>query len=139
MSNVLSRKRGLSELEFWKNANEIRAVFTRYLMNEKHVPKRWRPVFTFPGIDYARRLMEEVTAANSIYPTNETELAQRRYHQNEAIVAVEQIIQHAQWMIETLDGVKVSDFEYLGELLFKETALLKAWRKSNKVLPQKRE
>ena len=139
MSNVLSRKRSLSELEFWKNATEIRAAFTRYLMNEKHVPKRWRPVFTFPGIEYVRRLMEEVTAANTIYPTNETELEQRRAHQNEAIVAVEQIIQHCQWMIETLDCVKVSDFEYLGELLFKETALLKAWRKSNKVLTQKRE
>ena len=139
MSNVLSRKRSLSELEFWKNATDIRAVLTRYLMNEKHIPKRWRPVFTFPGIDYARRLMEEITAANTIYPTNETELAQRRYHQNEAIVAVEQIIQHCQWMIETLDNVNVSDFEYLGALLFRETALLKAWRKSNKVLPQKRE
>jgi hypothetical protein len=139
MSSVLARKRNLSELEFWKNATEIRAVFTRYLMSENHVPKRWRPVFTFPGIDYARRLMEEVTAANTIYPTNEIEVAQRRAHQNEAIIVVEQIIQHAQWMIDTLDGVHVSDFEYLGELLFKETALLKAWRKSNKVLPQKRE
>ena len=139
MSNVLSRHRSLSELEFWKTAVEIRAVFTRYLMAEKHVPKRWRPVFTFPGIEYARWLMEEITAANTIYPTTEAELAQRRAHQNEAIVAVEQIIQHIQWMIETLDGVKVADFEYIGELLTKETALLKAWRKTNKVLPQKRD
>jgi hypothetical protein len=42
-------------------------------------------------------------------------------------------------MIETLDGAKVADFEYIGDMLFRETALLKAWRKSNKVLPQKRE
>ena len=139
MSNVLSRKRSLSELEFWKNATEIRAAFTRYLMNEKHVPKRWRPVFTFPGIDLARKLMEEITAANSIYPTTETELAQRRAHQNEAIVKCEQIIQHIQWMIDTLESVKVADFMIIGEKLFKEVALLKAWRKQNKVLTQKRE
>ena len=138
MSNVLARQRTLSELEFWKNATEIRASFTRFLMSEKHVPKRWRPVFTFPGIGYALKLMEEITAANTIYPTTEAELEQRRAHQNEAIIAVEQIIQHMQFMIETLDECRVSDFEHLGEKLFKEVALLKAWRKQNKVLTQKK-
>ena len=108
-------------------------------MNEKHVPKRWRPVFTFPGIDLARKLMDEITAGNTIYPTTEAELAQRRAHQTEAVIACEQIIQHIQWMIDTLDGVKVSDFEVLGEALFKEVALLKAWRKQSKVLTHKRE
>jgi hypothetical protein len=139
MSNVLSRKRTLSELEFWRNGTDIRATFTRYLMTEKYVPKRWRPVFTFPGIDLARRLMEEITAANTIYPTTEAELAQRRAHQNEAIIACEQIVSHIQFMIETLDTVKVCDFQVLGDMLFKEEALLKAWRRQNKVLPQKRE
>jgi len=139
MSNVLSRKRSLSELEFWKNATEIRAVFVRYLMNENKVPKRWRPVFTFPGINYALKLMEEITAANTIYPTNEAELNQRRIHQNEAVIACEQIIQHIQFMIDTLDGVNVSDFTNLGDMIFKEVALIKAWRKQNKVLTQKRE
>jgi hypothetical protein len=139
MSNVLARKRSLSELEFWKNGSEIRADFVRYLMSEKHIPKRWRPVFTLPGIGYAMKLMEEITAANSIYPTNEAELEQRRAHQNEAVVACEQIIQHIQFMIETLDGVKVNDFELLGDKIFKEIALVKAWRKSSKVLTHKRE
>ena len=139
MSNVLSRKRSLSELEFWKNGTEIRSVFVRYLMNEKHVPKRWRPVFTFPGIELAMKLMQEITAANTIYPTTEYELSQRRGHQNEAIVACEQIIQHIQFMIDTLDGVQVSHFLVLGEMLFKEIALIKAWRKQNKVLTPKRE
>jgi hypothetical protein len=139
MSNVVSRKRSLSELEFWKNAMEIRANFARYLMNEKHVPKRWRPVFTFPGIDYARRLMEEITASNTIYPTTDAELSQRRAHQNEAIVACELMIQHIQFMIDTLDGVSVSDFKELGEMIFKEEALIKAWRKQNKILTQKQD
>lgn len=137
--SVLARKRGLSELEFWKNASEIRALFARYLMSEKHIPKRWRPIFTFPGIDYGRKLMEEITAANTIYPTTENELAQRRVHQTEAVIACEQIIQHIQWIIDTLDGANVSDFEILGDMLFKEVALLKAWRKQSKVLTHKRD
>ena len=132
MSNVLSRHRNISELEFYKTGIEIRAEFTRYLMNEKKIPKRWRPVFTFPGIEYAINLMAEITAANTIYPTTEAELDQRRAHQNEAIVACEQIIQHIQWAIETL-GLSVKDFENLSEKLFKEITLIKGWRQKNKV------
>ena len=134
MSKVFSRKRSVSELEFWKTATEIRSDFTRYLMNENKVPKRWRFVFTMPCIDYVRKLMDEVIAANTIYPTTEAELAQRRYHQNEAIAICEQIVQHIQWMIDTLE-LSVSDFETLCEKIFKEIYLLKAWRKQNRILP----
>ena len=137
--SVLARKRSLSELEFWKNGAEIRATFTRYLMSESHVPKRWRPVFTFSGINLARKLMEEITAANTIYPITDEELAKRRAHQTEAIITCEQIIQHIQWMIDTLDSVKLSNFEILGEMLFKEVTLLKAWRKSSKLMTHKKE
>ena len=138
MSGILSRNRSLSDLEFWKNGVDIRANFVRYLMNEKHVPKRWRPVFTFPGIALALKLMEEITAANTIYPTTEAELSQRRAHQNEAIVACEQIVQHITFMLELLpETVKANHFEELGEMLFKEQALIKKWRNGNKILPQK--
>jgi hypothetical protein len=137
MSNVLLRNRSVSDLEFFKNGIEIRKDFVRYLMSEKHVPKRWRPVFTFPGINLAIKMMEEITAANTIYPTNEDEMKRRRYHQENAIIACEQIIQHIQWMNDTLDGVSLNDFKVLGEKIIKEVTLLKAWRKKNKVLTQK--
>ena len=44
ISNVLARKRSVSVLEFYKNAQEIRSTLTRFVMNEKHVPKRYRTV-----------------------------------------------------------------------------------------------
>jgi hypothetical protein len=137
MSNVLLRMRSVSELEFWKNGAEIRAALTRYLMSEKHVPKRWRFVFTIPGIDLASKLMDEITAANTIYPTTEAEVEQRRAHQNEAIIACEQIIQHLQWLVDTLP-VTVSSLDSVVEMINKEVALLKAWRKQSKVLTSKR-
>ena len=138
MSNVLLRNRSVSELEFWKHGSDIRAVVTQFLMRENNVPKRWRPVFTFPGIDLARRLMEEITAANTIYPTTEQEVEQRRAHQTEAIIVCEQIIQHLQWLVDTLP-VKVSSLEDIVEMVNREVALLKAWRKTNKVLTHKRD
>lgn len=138
MSNVLLRNRSVSELEFWKNGSDIRAVVTQFLMRENNVPKRWRPVFTFPGIDLARRLMEEITAANTIYPTTEQEVEQRRAHQTEAIIVCEQIIQHLQWLVDTLP-VKVSSLADIVEMINREIALLKAWRKTSKVLTHKRD
>jgi hypothetical protein len=138
MSNVLMRNRSLSDLEFYKNGVELRLTVTRFLMSENNVPKRWKPIFTFPGIELARKLMEAITAANTIYPTNEEEVSQRRSYQNEAIILCEQIIQHMQWLIETLP-VKAGSLNIIVELVNKEVALLKAWRKQNKVLTQKRE
>ena len=138
MSNVLLRMRSMSKLEFWRNGSEVRADLTRYLMRENIVPKRYNQVFRNPGIDLARKMMEEITAANTIYPTTEAEVEQRRYHQNEAIAACEQIIQHLQWLVETLP-VAVSSTDSIVEKVNKEVALLKGWRKENKVLTQKRD
>jgi len=132
--SVIARKRTLSDLEFYKNGKEIRAEFTSYLMSEKHVPKRYSFVFRYPGIALAREMMEEVTAANTIYPQNEKDLEKRYAHQTNAIIKCEQMIQHIQWLIDTLDNVKISQFEILGEKIIKQVTLLKAWRKNNKVL-----
>lgn len=137
MSNVLSRFRSLSELEWWKNGIEIRARFVRFLMNENKVPKRWRHVFSFPGVDLTIKLMQAIVAANTIYPISEAEVEQRRAFQNEAIIACEQMIEHMQFMIDVLDNVKVSDFTILYNMLIKEIKLLKGWRKTNKVLTSK--
>ena len=82
--------------------------------------------------------MEEITAANTIYPTTEQEVEQRRAHQTEAVIVCEQIIQHLQWLVDTLP-VKVSSLEGIVEMVNREVALLKAWRKANKVLTHKRD
>jgi len=132
--SVLGRKRGVSDLEFYKNGKEIRAEFTRYLMSEKYVPKRYSFVFRYPGIELARKMMEYITAANTIYPANEAEVTLRKSYQTKAIIKCEQIIQHIQWMIDTLEDVKLSQFEILGAKVIKEVTLLKAWRASSKVL-----
>ena len=142
--SVLSRKRSVSELEFYKNGKEIRAELTRYLMSEKHIPKRYTFIFTIPGVRLARKMMQYITAANTIYPKNEDDLRQRWNYQTKAIIKCEQMMQHIQWMIDTLDTVKPSDFiksdesqnDKLAEKIIKEVSLLKAWRGKNKIMQQ---
>lgn len=128
--SVLKNKRNQSQLEFYHTATIIRAELTRFVMNENNVPKRWRPVFTFPMVDKLIQLFDCITAANTIYPQNEHEVEMRRNYQTEAIITVEQIIQLIQYMISTLP-IDIDKLQSTTELLLKESALLKGWRKSD--------
>ena len=128
--SVLKRNRSESHLEFYHTAMIIRSDLTRFVMNEKIVPKRWRPVFTFPMIERINRLMDNITAANTIYPQNLREAEARRDYQTAAIIIVEQIFQLLQFLLETLP-VDPDKFQPITEMLVKESALLRGWRKAD--------
>ncbi|MBO6292723.1 MAG: hypothetical protein J6N51_10795 [Selenomonas sp.] len=128
--SVLKRNRSESHLEFYHTATLIRAELTRFVMSEKIVPKRWRPVFTFPMVERVIRLMDNITAANSIYPQNLREAEMRRDYQTQAIITVEQIFQLLQFMLTTL-SVSPDKFQSVTELLVKEAQLLRGWRKAD--------
>lgn len=128
--SVLKRNRSESHLEFYHTATIIRSDLTRFVMNEKIVPKRWRPIFTFPMIERVNRLMDNITAANTIYPQNLREAEIRRDYQTAAIITVEQIFQLLQFMLDTL-SVNPDKFQPITEMLVKESALLRGWRKAD--------
>ena len=134
--SVLKNKRTESQLEFFHTATKIQSELTRFVMNEKIVPKRWRPVFTFPMVDKAIRLIDCITAANTIYPKNLHELELRRDYQTRAIITVEQILQLLQFMLSTLP-IDPDKFQPITELLVKEAALLRGWRKSDNKIAEK--
>lgn len=134
--SVLKNKRSESQLEFYHTATLIRAELTRFVMNDKVVPKRWRPVFTFPMTEKVIRLVDYITAANTIYPQNRREAEMRRDYQTQAIITVEQILQLLQFMLTTLP-VDPDKFQPVTELLIKEAALLRGWRKSDNKFMEK--
>ena len=134
--SVLKNKRTESQLEFYHTATQARAEITRLMMNEKVVPKRWRPVFTFPMTEKLIKLIDYITAANTIYPQNLREAEMRRDYQTRAIITVEQILQLMQYIMTTLP-VNVDKFQPATELLTRESALLRGWRKSDNKFIQK--
>ena len=93
-------------------------------MNEKIVPKRWRPVFTFPMIEKIIKMVDYITAANTIYPQSLREAERRRDYQTQAIITVEQIVQLLQYMLTTLP-INPDKFQPVTELLTREAALLR--------------
>ena len=143
--SVLERKRELSKLEFYKNGQEAHVKFTKFLLGNK-IPKRGLYVYVIPGIDLTRQMMEEITAANTIFvkkpevckphetAENNAKIKEREIHQNEAIIKSEQAIQHIQWIIDTVETVNPSDLDEIGEMLIRESSLIKRWRDSYKVI-----
>lgn len=91
--SVLKNKRSESQLEFYHTATLIRTELTRFVRNDKVVPKRWRPVFSFPMVEKVIKLFDCIIAANTIYPQNLREAERRRDYQSQAIITAEQILQ----------------------------------------------
>lgn len=81
-------------------------------------------------IDCLRKITEEVTIANSIYPVCKEELNERRIRQGRAIGQCYRLVQELQYAIETLP-VDVNKYLQFGDMIQTEINLLKGWRKSD--------
>ena len=141
MSSVLARFRKISEMEFYRTAYELRSKLTVMLMNENIVPKRYRPVFTFPTIDRARIMIEHIIIAYNVYPNKPELVDQRKTAQKAAIDDLDMIDDQLQYLIDTLFKGKVDadrplpgSLEECGDLIDRARALLVAWRKSTKLI-----
>lgn len=131
-------------MEFDRRARELRAKLTTMLMDEKIVPKRWRPIFTFPTLDMARSLIDHIIDANNIFPYKPEFVDARKAVQLLAIDDVDHIDDQLQYLVETLFYHKVSAdqplppiLEECGELIDQTRALLVGWRKSTKLVKSK--
>lgn len=87
--------------------------------------------------EYIREVTKHCFIANSNYPYIDEEYIQRRLHQDEAIGFCQAIKQELQYVIDTLP-VDVNVYLRFAEMIDKEVALIKAWRKSdNKIRDNK--
>lgn len=81
-------------------------------------------------MDLLKQLIDNITDANSIYPINLHELEVRRDYQTAAIGACEKMLQELQYIIEVLPVDANKLLRYV-DMIDKEVALLKGWRKAN--------
>jgi hypothetical protein len=147
--SVLKSKRGLSKLEFYHNARKMRKELTLLTLRDFGIHSRGTKFKEETGSQQPegfydeliaefshnirlllRNMMLNITAANTIFPVNETEIQERRSHQNAAIVACEQLLQELLYC-EDVIPVKASKFMPYIERIEFEIKLLKGWRKSN--------
>ena len=85
-------------------------------------------------MDVLRNLISNITQANTIYPNCESEFYDRRNFQNHAIANCEELYQEMQYVISILPS-DINKYMRYVDMIEKEIALLKGWRKSdNKIL-----
>jgi hypothetical protein len=149
--SVLKNRRGLSKLEFYHNARKLRRDMTNLLLRDFGVRDKVRKIKTEDGgpvdiiegypdwliekfrdsiMQILRNLMMNITAGNTVYPTNEAELLSRRQYQTAAIVNCEQLLQEMHYCEDVLP-VHVSKLLPYVEAIEFEITLLKGWRKAN--------
>ena len=154
---VVKNKRNLSRLEFYNEARKLREDLTNFLLRDfgvrnkvyKEITEDNTEVTTILGypdwiIDYFRKsiisvlnsLMDNIVAANSIYPVNTREVEERRILQDRAIANCEQLFQKLIYCADVLP-VSLLKFEPYAERIDKEIALLKGWRKSTNAIAAK--
>lgn len=103
-------------------------------MKEKFLPKKWRYVVGQNIISKVDELMDNIIAANSIYPTTEKELEIRKNFQTLAITNCYQLQNKILRIEKCIDTVKINDLSIIIELLNKEMTTLKSWKKSSKLI-----
>lgn len=85
-------------------------------------------------LDLCHNLIMNITQANTIYPMSEYEYHDRRNYQNHAIGNCEQLLQEMQYIISIIPVDAQKYMRYV-DMIEREIALLKGWRKSdNKIL-----
>jgi len=75
-------------------------------------------------------LQNEIDFANTIYPTNDIGLTKRRLHQEAAIGWCNVLLNQLQFAVDELP-VNVNSYMRLAEMIDRQIALLKKWRKSD--------
>lgn len=134
MSNVYKRLRGKTDTQFIINALELQALLTKYCTKEKYVPKKYRLLIGIPIVNKVDEMVDNITFANSIFPTKENfkiEMQERKQYQVKAIANCFQLQNLIVKLEKTIDSVTIESLNEIINLLCVELSLLKAWKKSD--------
>ena len=154
---VVKNKRSVSRLEFYNNARKLRQDLTNFLLRDFGVRNKVRKEIDVDNnevtiteeypkwlVEYFRRsiidnlgnLMNNIVAANSIYPITMEEVNYRRILQDKAIANCDQLFQELVYLADMLP-ISLIKVEPYAEMIDKEILLLKGWRKTTNAIARK--
>lgn len=133
MSNVFARKRKPTELAFIVNAEKIQEEVTMLVMRENVVTKKWRFSIGHGLIAKVDEMVDNIVAANSIFPATEEELNLRRLYQAKAICNCYQVQQRLRRLIKCVPTAAPKNIVQIAEMLRLEIVTLKNWKKAAKI------
>lgn len=89
MSGVYSRNKNETNFEPVDNAAKLQDELTKYIMNERRVPKRWRPI-ALKMLDKADEISDLAIAANETWP-DEKHIEKRKDYWRDCLRACKQL------------------------------------------------
>ena len=137
MSNVFRRFHKETGNEFFDTAMQIEVSVTRFLMNDKNIPKRYFYVYTVPILNKVSEMQNHITEAMTKFPATEALLEEKKRAFMDAICACEQVIRGLQRACLVLP-IDVNKLDNIGALLTKESELLRKARSNSRVQQDKR-
>ncbi|MBO4538645.1 MAG: hypothetical protein J5781_00095 [Clostridia bacterium] len=137
MSGVHLRDRKTTDVQYIVTARELRIELTKFLRNQKNIPKSDRYLIAMPIIEKARELSLSCTAANAVFPVDERTLAKRKDYLIAAWVAAQQLQEDLIVCIETVQTANVAKLSAVIERLGNLCAMIKAAKKSAKIITRK--
>lgn len=138
MSNVFRRYHTPTGNEYYNVSIEIEVALVPFLMNEKNVPKRHRLTYASKIIANLHRMQDFITDAKTIYPTTEELVKEKKMAFQNAINSCERVFQGLQLMVFIITSIDVDKLDRVGQLLLKESALLRDCRSKVKLQQQKK-
>ena len=152
MSNVLKRFQGISEMEFYHTADDLRTELSSLLYRDKVVPKKYRTNVTYRAIDAVNRMMALMHKANRIYAYTPEAVSRRKALQQSCMECLDEITEVLQYAIRNVwwqklhavnqkTGEPTIERQHLelhltdiGNLIEREEQLLRGWKRSTKLL-----
>ena len=138
MSNVYTRNRKPTGIEYFDVATQLYIELRRVTGNSNIFPKRCLYTDVLPMIDCFRRMRSNIVAAQTRFPVNAEELAKRREYIQLAIEAGEDLMIQIQDAVWAIDSVTPDRMEQTGRLLQQELGLLRGWKRNAKIQKNKK-
>lgn len=132
--NNFRRDRHETQFDTLDLANELKHKVSVYVMNEKHVPKRWRYVNGLPAIDYARKVRDYIALANDIQLSTDTEpekLKDRKKYQDIALSYCNILQLQLMDIVAECEGATDDNMRSVIDVLRNLTGKIVKWSKSD--------
>ena len=132
--SVYAKDRKTTKLQYIVTAQKLQVAVIQYLMNDNHVPKKWRYMLAQDAILKVNELLDNVVASNTIFPNTEEKLALRKKYLQQALINCYQLENKMLCMVRTIQSVNAENLKQITSLLFDEVNLIKGASQNAKII-----
>lgn len=132
--SVYAKDRKTTKLQYIVTAQKLQVAVIQYLMNDNHVPKKWRYMLAQDAILKVSELLDNVVASNTIFPNTEEKLTLRKKYLQQSLINCYQLENKMLCMVRTIQSVNAENLKQITSLLFDEINLIKGASQNAKII-----